>query len=82
MTGLSDFLSMVEALVAAVEFDDGGMMVGQERVGGNGGLLSNDTLKKASTVRLTLGALKQGLAGPGSGNPAAREAVIEVMVAC
>lgn len=69
MIELEHFISAVEALVAAVEFDDSGIMVGKERVGGNGGLLSNETINKAAGVRLHLSVLRSALAAVPKGEP-------------
>lgn len=43
-----------KALVDAVKRDECGQMVGQMWVGGNGGLLSRETLKAADKLRATL----------------------------
>jgi len=50
--------SLAKALVDAVQRDDTGAMVGGEWRGGNGGLLSRDTLKAADGVRKELARLK------------------------
>lgn len=47
------------ALADAVSHDDNGSMIGQQWVGGNGGLLSRDTIVQADRVRLALDAMKQ-----------------------
>jgi hypothetical protein len=44
---LDDIVKLSRALVDAVTMDDSGMMVGTIWQGGNGGLLSNDTIKAA-----------------------------------
>lgn len=51
-----DIRKRAKALVDAVQKDDCGMMIGQEWVGGNGGLLSRETLKAADDLRLSLAA--------------------------
>ena len=47
-----------QGLVDAVQHDDIGMMVGNQWVGGNGGLLSRATIAAADRLRSALGALK------------------------
>lgn len=46
-------------LVDAISFDEHGRMVGQTFMGGNGGLISRDTLAKSDAVRRALAALKE-----------------------
>lgn len=46
-----------KALAASVSHDESGSMVGQQWVGGNGGLLSRETIKAADKVRLALAQL-------------------------
>lgn len=46
-------------LVRAVQFDDTGAMVAGHLQGGNGGLLSRETLHKAGLVQLTLNDIKK-----------------------
>jgi len=41
-------------LLAAVDFDNNGRMIGMERVGGNGGMISLATSKAADKLRLLL----------------------------
>jgi len=48
-------LEQSKALVDAVTFDDSGVM----GKGGNGGLLSRDTIRKADNLRLTLSDIKR-----------------------
>lgn len=47
-------------LVEAINFDDNGALVGGKWMGGNGGLLSRETLRKADEVRRALHALESG----------------------
>jgi hypothetical protein len=47
---LADLLKSVEALVKAVRFDEHGEMVAGQFVGGNGGLISRDTMILADTA--------------------------------
>ena len=51
----STLLEQSKALVDAVTFDDSGMM----GKGGNGGLLSRETIHKADLLRLTLNDIKR-----------------------
>jgi hypothetical protein len=53
---LDDIVKLSRALVDAVTMDDSGMMVGTIWQGGNGGLLSNDTIKAADRLRRALAA--------------------------
>lgn len=53
-TALRKLLTDAKALVDAVSYDDNGTMVGGVLVGGNGGLLSSDTIKAADTLRKEL----------------------------
>jgi hypothetical protein len=46
-------------LLARVTFDSDGIMVGPIRPGGNGGLLSNETIKAADQLRRALDRLEQ-----------------------
>jgi hypothetical protein len=51
---IDTLLAKAKALVDAVSFDDSGSMVGGQYQGGNGGLLSRETMKVADTLRLEL----------------------------
>ena len=53
---LDDLLATARALLAAVVQDDSGQMIGTQWVGGNGGLLSRETLRVADQLRLALDA--------------------------
>jgi hypothetical protein len=54
-TGTPDPLAKkAQALLDAVSFDDHGSLVGAEFRGGNGGLISHDTLKAADILRAEL----------------------------
>ena len=44
-------------LLTSVDFDNNGSVVGQVRVGGNGGLISMDTARAADELRQVLGAI-------------------------
>lgn len=46
-------------LAEAVQFDDTGAMIAGHLQGGNGGLLSRDTIHKAGLVQLTLNDIKK-----------------------
>ena len=43
-------------LLAAIDFDNNGRMIGMERLGGNGGMISIATSKTADKLRLLLSA--------------------------
>ena len=49
-------LKTARELVDAVAFDDCGAVVAGQLVGGHGGLLSRETIKKADALRLALDA--------------------------
>lgn len=51
---LAEVCDLAAELAAAVHKDDQGEMVGMERMGGNGGLLSNATIAKADAVQLKI----------------------------
>ena len=53
--GFGQVVSQAADLVQAVTFDDSGNM----GKGGNGGLLSRETIRKADTLRLTLNDIKK-----------------------
>jgi len=55
-------ISSARALVAAVVQDDCGQMIGTQWVGGNGGLLSRETLRAADQLRLAFDAYDQAVA--------------------
>ena len=46
--------SRAEALLKSVDFDQHGTMVAGQYVGGNGGLISRDTIKAADELRKAL----------------------------
>ena len=48
-----------QELVDAIVFDDCGAMIGGKWMGGNGGLISRETITKADAVRRALAALPQ-----------------------
>lgn len=45
-------------LVDSISFDDNGALIGGKWMGGNGGLLSRETLQKADAVRRALEAIR------------------------
>jgi len=51
---MSDLIAKAKKLVDAVSFDDCGAIVGGIYMGGNGGLLSRDTIKAADELRKEL----------------------------
>ena len=56
--GITQLEILAQQLVDAIQLDDTGMVVAEQFVGGNGGLLSRETLKVADAVRLELDRLK------------------------
>jgi hypothetical protein len=59
---LDTVVATARALLGAVTSDDSGMLIGNQWVGGNGGLLSRDTLRVADQLRLALDAHDQAVA--------------------
>lgn len=55
---MSGLMSDAQKVVDQVTRDDCGQMVGQIWMGGNGGLLSRETLKAVDKLRLTLMAIR------------------------
>jgi hypothetical protein len=55
-----DALSKAKALLEAVDFDNSGAMVGGQWMGGNGGLISRDTIKAADELRKALARVAHG----------------------
>jgi hypothetical protein len=55
-TPAADLLRAAKALVDAVSFDDCGAIVGTMYQGGNGGLLSRETIQKADACRKAIAA--------------------------
>jgi hypothetical protein len=62
-----DLLKDSQAVVDAVTMDDSGMLVGTMWQGGNGGMLSRETLKAVDRLRLTISVVKAGKAGEKTG---------------
>lgn len=54
MTEIDNIIDLAKELVTQVENDDTGGVVGQFFRGGNGGLLSNDTIRAADRLRAAL----------------------------
>ena len=53
--GMNDEIAnAAKALLDAITFDDCGAMVGGKFVGGNGGLISRETIRKADELRRAL----------------------------
>ena len=50
-------IARARVLLASVTFDSDGITIGNKRQGGNGGLLSIDSIKAADQLRLALEAL-------------------------
>lgn len=59
MADLKELIAHAEALVASVQRDDTGQLVGQIWMGGNGGLLSRETLAAADKLRTTIAEIKR-----------------------
>ena len=55
---LAILMADAEAVVEAVTLDDCGKLIGQIWMGGNGGLLSNDTIKAVDKLCSTIRAIK------------------------
>jgi hypothetical protein len=51
-------LKAADDLIAAIQRDDTGTMVGKSWVGGNGGMLSRDTLAAVDRLRMALDAVR------------------------
>lgn len=58
-TPLSRLASAAQELVDSITFDDCGSMVAGKWMGGNGGLISRDTIAKADAVRRAIAARDQ-----------------------
>lgn len=56
---IDNALAKARILLASVTFDSDGITVGGQRTGGNGGLLSNDSIKAADQLRLALDRIAQ-----------------------
>ncbi|WP_217577362.1 hypothetical protein [Mesorhizobium sp. GbtcB19] len=54
-------ISAAKALAESVSFDDSGRMIGGKWHGGNGGLISRDTITKADAVRRAIAARQSEL---------------------
>lgn len=59
MTPVERLAKAARELVDAIVFDEHGAMIGDKWMGGNGGLISRETLVKADDVRRALAALKE-----------------------
>lgn len=57
--GQADVVDRARALLEAVDFDNNGAIVGQQSMGGNGGLISIATTRAADALRLALDQLDQ-----------------------
>lgn len=65
---MSELLKKAKALVDQIQLDDTGMMVGQTWVGGNGGLLSRETIVMADALRSEIRAEEAKAAAADKGN--------------
>lgn len=54
---ITALIAAATELVASVSFDDNGALIGGKWMGGHGGLLSDETRKKADMLRRILEAL-------------------------
>ena len=52
-------IKAAKALVAAVDFDMNGMMIGKVYQGGNGGLISRETIQKSDELRRAIAAVEK-----------------------
>lgn len=59
-THIQNLCTAAKELVDAISFDDNGMMVAGKWMGGNGGLLSRQTIEEADAVRRALNAMPEG----------------------
>lgn len=59
---LAGLLKHAQKLVDCVSHDDNGAMVGQQWVGGNGGLLSRETIIAADSLRRAIDEFNLGTA--------------------
>ncbi|MDR3475849.1 MAG: hypothetical protein P4M09_29740 [Devosia sp.] len=57
-----ELLDLAAALAASISFDDGGALVGREWRGGNGGLMSRETIKGADLLRAKVDQCRRELA--------------------
>ena len=60
-------LSASQDVVDAISFDDNGAMIGGKWQGGNGGLLSRETISKADELRRAINAGRAALSQEGEG---------------
>lgn len=56
----NEIAKAAKALLDAITFDDCGSMVAGKFVGGNGGLISRETIRKADELRRALGNAEGG----------------------
>ena len=56
-------LASARKLLEAVDFDNNGVVVGQVRTGGNGGLISHDTTRAADELRRVLERVQEAAHG-------------------
>jgi len=56
----NEIAKAAKALLDAITFDDCGAMVGGKFVGGNGGLISRETIRKADELRRALIKAEEG----------------------
>lgn len=58
----AEIATAAKALLDAITFDDCGAMVGGKFVGGNGGLISRETIRRADELRRALIKAERGAA--------------------
>lgn len=51
---VKELVAAAKALVDALSFDDNGAMIGGKWMGGNGGLISRETLQRSDALRVVL----------------------------
>lgn len=56
----AELVTAAEKLANSVSFDMNGELIGTKLMGGHGGLISNDTLKAADSVRRICHVLRSG----------------------
>jgi hypothetical protein len=62
-------IAAAKALADSVSFDDNGTMIGSKWIGGNGGLISRDTIVKADAVRRAVAAFDNEAQSAEGGKP-------------
>jgi hypothetical protein len=55
---IENVIKAAEELLESIQFDDHGMMVGHKWQGGNGGMISTNTIRKADELRRAINRYK------------------------